>query len=452
MGRVTELADRPFIGTAERPAEGNRRPYHSLIPLKEILGELLETGPGSKKVTAAYYALIEKAGSELAILMEMGVGEIGRLKTSGLSGELLGEAIDRMRRGEVSIQAGYDGEYGVIRVFPPGVEIDGNQSGSLFEEEDLTRRRRTFGSRDAKENAEFANYSLNSAPLRLRVRSFEDKYTRDFNFDSAQEAIINHSGERVVIIAGPGTGKTAVIAARIAKLVKDGAEPASILALSFTVKAAASLRERVAAGEVNTATFHSFCCGVLRDKAGEAGIPAGFEIANESRRDELLREICKTAGKKTGPAKTGRYIENRKHFLLLPGDKEPAVHSSFFISHSSLLIDPETEALYARYRNRLRELNLLDYDDLIAGTVRLFAAKPEILAEYHRRFRHIFVDEYQDINFSQYILLRLLVDGGANRPSLWVIGDPNQAIYGFRGSDKRFIDGFTVDYPDASRF
>jgi superfamily I DNA/RNA helicase len=233
------------------------------------------------------------------------------------------------------------------------------------------------------------------------------------------------------------------------------------------------LRERIgylvktsASGTVRAATFHSFCCSLLREQADEAGLleaelPVDFEIVNESQRDEILGEICKTGGGKTGPGKLGRYIEERKRFLLLPGEEEPGL----FVFPADMPPVPqaaaEMETLYSRYQNRLHESGFLDYDDLIATAARLLAAKKEILARYRKSFQHIFVDEYQDINIGQYLLLRLLaknektannIDNAADDPSLWVIGDPNQAIYSFRGSDIRFIDRFTLDYPGASRF
>jgi superfamily I DNA/RNA helicase len=517
MGRVMELADRPFDKTAQSH-EANRRPFHSLIPLKEILGELLGTGPGSKKVEAAYGSLIEKTGNEFSVLMEMGIEEIERIKALGLSGELLGQAIDRMRRGQVSIQAGYDGEYGVIRVFSSGANI-GKASENLFGESDTYSETNGGQNVSLRANNGFTNdvqklpvkaSAVKKADIVKRVDLVEQGGAKtDFKqpqnagaivFDPAQQRIIAHEGKRVIIIAGPGTGKTAVLAARIAKIINGGIAPSSILALSFTVKAAAELRERIGslaafgtggsfgavgtsgavdvagtgdttnsegtssagnAATVRASTFHSFCCSLLREQAGAAGIPADFEIANESARDEILAEICKTGGGKTGPGKLGSYIEERKRFLLLPGEEEPGAGLFDFPADMPPVpkASPEMETLYSRYRNRLRESRLLDYDDLIAGTARLLAAKKGILAEYRESFRHIFVDEYQDINLSQYLLLRLLADGGkvanndaADSPSLWVIGDPNQAIYSFRGSDKRFIDRFMLDYPDASRF
>ena len=488
MGRVMELADRAYGEMSVSFPGSNRRPFHSLIPLKEILGELLGTGSGSKKVHAAYCSLIEKAGSEFSILMDMSIGEIEQIKINGLSSELLSQAIDHMRTGQVTIKAGYDGEYGVIRVMRnEGRKIRSEEFGirnkreSLFienssnflsqrrkDDKDAKRREKDFKTNKTPSSS-FASFAPRTAgSARLGVNSSKIK------FDPVQEAIINHNGERTIIIAGPGTGKTAMLAAKISRLINGGIQPDSILALSFTVKAAAELRERIAVNDANnvrTATFHSFCCSLLREKATAAGIDPDFEIAGDSRRDELLYKLCKDHHSKIKPGKLGLYIEERKRFFLLPGETQSKTLCAFLDSinenkSSCAILDvmsdtppippssPEMEALYEQYRKRLHELKLLDYDDLIAGTVRLLAAKPDILAEYQRRFQYIFVDEYQDINVSQYVLLRLMADNykKGQRPSLWVIGDPNQAIYGFRGSDKKYIDRFSNDYPDAKRF
>jgi len=429
MGRVLELADRP-VAASVHAHNGNKRPFHSLIPLREILAEALETGTASKKVGIAYAGLIEKAGNEFAILMEMEICEIEKINVQGLSGELLAKAIDRMRRKEVSISPGYDGEYGVIRVLP--------------------QKEKSKKSASTPSNIPKPSSAVN------RESIIQD---REFDFDPVQKEIINYEGNRTIVIAGPGTGKTAVLAGRITKLINDGVEPASILALSFSVKAAAELRERISGmikekREISVSTFHSFCCSLLRENAAEAGLDPAFGIMDEAERDELLRELCKSAGVKTGAKKLGGYIEERKRFLLLPGESSPKVSTEIFDSLKSVLPvpqpDKEMEILYGQYRDRLRKKNLLDYEDLISGTVRLLCLKPRVLGEYQRRFSYIFVDEYQDINLSQYALLRLLADD--EEPSLWVIGDPNQAIYGFRGSDKRFIDRFIIDYPGAHCF
>jgi superfamily I DNA/RNA helicase len=294
-----------------------------------------------------------------------------------------------------------------------------------------------------------------------------------------QEAAVSYSGRYAVIIAGPGTGKTATLTARIARLIQEGQDPASILALTFTVKAAGELRERIArtvseeaAGGITAATFHSLCCLLLREQPPAMGTPENFTVLSESGRDRILEEILKGTPGKTGlrPQGLGKYIEGRKRFLLLPGEALPRLGEhrdrpapSFLASLPELAetfglgkADTEAEALYERYRKRLREEALLDFDDLIAGTVRLLAGNPAFLAKYRRRYRCILVDEYQDVNFAQYVLARLLApneqEAGEEAAELRVIGDPNQAIYGFRGADKRFLDRFAEDYPGAERF
>jgi uncharacterized protein (TIGR00375 family) len=481
MGRALELADRPVDETEaapDDPGSGNRRPYRSLIPLREILGELLETGGASKKVEGLYGTLIEKAGSELGLLMDMPLGDIERLKPLGLSGELLAAAIDRMRSGRVSISPGYDGEYGVIRAFAPGEAPAVKSQTELFAAEGA-------GTQSAPPEKRAKNPR--------RIKPPEDSTPGSgtasakpgpavFALNPEQEQAVSYGGRQAIIIAGPGTGKTAALAARISRLIREGADPRSMLALSFTAKAAAELEARIkaAAGEkaagVSAATFHSFCLSLLKERAGRNGVPRNFRILGEGERETMLREICApsrkagTGHKRIGPEKLGEYIEARKRFLLLPGETAPNFGGPGFESLIFLAaelgipqMEPEHERLYGLYRDRLRSSALLDFDDLVAGAVRLLCRNREQLAVYRERFRCVFVDEYQDVNFAQYALIRLLAAQGeavfpaegtiaGNAPSLWVIGDPNQAIYGFRGSDKRFIERFLEDYPQAGQF
>jgi len=459
MSRVLELAERRVDEEAPCPPDyrgGNRRPYHSLIPLKEICAELLGTGTASKKAANAYYRLIEKCGSEFSILMDMSRSELENTGTPELPGTVLAEAIMKMRAGEVSLSPGYDGEYGTIRVFASASERESAGGGkSLFGEIQKADKEKTSHTEASVHGAKEERKTIN--PKIEHSTDKESKYGAPartpapkpaaFIPDEDQEKAITYNGKQTIIIAGPGTGKTAVLGARIARLIRDGVDPASILALTFTVKAAAELRDRIdrlcgplrhaaqkSRGLLCAATFHSFCCSVLRGHCAEAGLPADFKILGEEERNSLLREIGKRQARRLGA-----YIEERKRHLLLPGDSARMTQSGM-------------EPLYAEYRRVLKESGSLDFEDLSAGTVRLLASHPEILESYRLRFRHVFVDEYQDINFAQYALIRLLAPGGGGSPSLLVIGDPNQAIYGFRGSDKRFIDSFLADYPCAGRF
>jgi superfamily I DNA/RNA helicase len=460
MGRVLELADRPVDETCPCPEEqnGNARPYYSLIPLKEILGELLETGEASKKVDAAYGTLIEKAGSEFAILLDMAPEKIETLNCPGISGELLSKAICRMRRGEVSISPGYDGEYGVIRTFAPG---EAKESGTgLFEDNIVNDTNIKKKPRQTKQKTAAPVNSGKPLPQ-----------TRAFSLDADQQAAVSSDLRRGIIIAGPGTGKTAVLAAKISRVISEGSNPASVLALSFTVKAAAELKDRVLHLTLKQkvekpetekpviGTFHSLCASILREQYAAALFPSDFKILSVTERDDLLAKICAADNNKAlSPRRLGEYIEERKRYLLLPGEKPEDLSRILPASLVSLIPENDSgdnsvnEHAYAEYRKQLHSLGAVDYDGLIAGTVRLLAMREDILKKYCQKFNFIFIDEYQDINFAQYALIRLLVHNEKDTPSLWVIGDPNQAIYGFRGSDKAFIDRFLQDYPDAGRF
>ena len=511
ISRVLELADRPVDEKAECPQDAgtgnpahvrNCKPYYSLIPLKEILGELLGTGAASKKVEAAYGSFIEKGGNEFSILMDMPLDEIRKLGTSELPGtkqalsgiragsltNSLAEAVGRMRRGEVFISPGYDGEYGVIRTFAPGEMkqsgaglFTGNGFADLYEK---TRKKDPVNELS----------SLQTAPkYRGKKKSAKKSEQKNSAFipDAEQKNIIDSNAGKCLIIAGPGTGKTAVLAEKIAALLRDGTAPASILAVSFTVKAAGELRDRImrlTGASPAVSTFHSLCASILREQYEHAGLPADFKILGDTEKTGLLEKIVsshRSAETKPGkknyaqtrsgvtPAGLGEYIEERKRYLLLPGENTGDLSRVLPPSLSSLLsfipekiLRPESgaaepgetdaypvlETLYSGYRSHLRNNGLVDYEGLIAGAARLLALKKEILRFYREKFRYIFVDEYQDINFAQYVLLRLLVPAESDLPSLWVIGDPNQAIYGFRGSDKAFIDRFLADYPRAQCF
>ncbi|MDR0555385.1 MAG: UvrD-helicase domain-containing protein [Treponema sp.] len=497
MGRVLELARRPVDETApytDTDANTNRRPYRSLVPLREILGELLNTGPSSKKVQAAYNALIEQAGDELSILMDS--HDLGSIRGPGLSGEFLdtlSAALERMRGGEVSITPGYDGAYGVIRV-AGGVQA--KKGRGLFGELPIPASSGSADSRRSADSSGSAGASVPSGAVKGGASKGGACGTRCINtgdtgsitagstmtLDAAQEAAVSFDGPEALILAGPGTGKTAVLTARIARLLREGKDPASILAITFTVKAATELRERMSAGGaagitagittgITAATFHSFCAEILRGTL--PALPAerrpahwdnGFRVLDEAEREQILEAILAASSRKRVPGirRLGAYIETRKRFLLLPGETHPPALTNEpalarLAEEMRPDMDPELEELYKAYRDHLRASALLDFEDLLAGTVRLLTLNAPLLAGYRSRFRHILVDEYQDVNFAQYALIRLLAPGSTaqktwNGGELRVIGDPNQAIYSFRGSDKRFIDRFIEDYPQAARF
>jgi DNA helicase-2/ATP-dependent DNA helicase PcrA len=463
ISRVLELANRPVDEWGVCPPSWrgtNKRPYVSLIPLRELLGEALNTGCASKKVEVSYAALIEKAGREIDILMDMPIDKIEAQIIPFVSGELLAQAIARMRAGEVFIQAGYDGEYGVIRVFDPRNEDPRKRArdGTLFGEEAANPPAPSFSQKPAR--------AAKILPQPVDARTPEAN--RPFSPDAEQKEAVLYTGTRALVIAGPGTGKTATLSARIAHLVQNGVGGASILAITFTVKAAGELRERIAktvaaSGDIAivAATFHALCASILKEQT-QTALFNNFRILDSDERDRLLREICQDAGRERAlkERSLGDYIDGRKRLLMLPHEKTPFLlagesgGAETIVRHwafdgAGAEFNAEKDLLYGAYQDRLRKEGAYDFDDLVTETVRLLAEHPRVLSHYRKRFRFIFVDEYQDINFAQYALIRLLT---SKTTSLWVIGDPNQAIYAFRGADKRFIASFKTDYPEARIF
>jgi uncharacterized protein (TIGR00375 family) len=482
MGRVLELANRPVDEAAPCPAEdadgstgSNRRPYRSLIPLKEILGELLETGPSSKKVDVLYGALIEKAGPEFSILLDMEARELERFRLPGCSGELLARALERMRAGEVSVNPGYDGEYGHIRAFPPGALPSSREGAGLFGDTAPAGGEGGPPADRAGKKAVPAHHEKGRkrsppAPDLAPPGAARGEPGKK-SLSPEQDAAVLSQEKFALIIAGPGSGKTATLTARIVRLLEEGVEPASILALSFTVKAAAELQDRICRAApggkgVVAATFHSFCASFLREKADRIGMPDNFGVLGEKDRELIFRKFIGTEAAGNRQVRwLGKYIESRKQFLLLPKEKRPPFGGDMadLIPLAEAMNIPKPDGrgewFYRLYREELFSRSMLDFDDLVMSAARLLILDRDVLSSLRKRFRHILVDEYQDLNFAQYVLIRLLAPNNAEAQaaavegaSLWVIGDPNQAIYGFRGSDSRFIGRFAQDYAGAARF
>ena len=272
-----------------------------------------------------------------------------------------------------------------------------------------------------------------------------------------QRAAVLHAGRPLLIVAGAGSGKTAVLTRRIAHLIgARGVHPGQILAITFTNKAAAEMRERVAslvgptAQRMWVATFHSTCVRILRmQHALVPGLNSNFSIydADDSRRllSMIARDMDLDVKKFTGRVLSNR-ISNLKNELIGPdraaSDAETTRNP----------FDEVVARVFREYQVRLRAANALDFDDLIGETVRIFREHPDVAEYYRRRFRHVLVDEYQDTNHAQYALVSALVGkpGGEVPPSeLCVVGDSDQSIYAFRGATIRNIEEFEEDYPDA---
>lgn len=371
--RVNELSDRKEIITPPSTAGE----VFSLVPLQEIVSEIMQVGPQSKSAVCEYERLVHRFGSELAILQDIPTDEISKAST------LLGEGISRLRQGKVIKHAGYDGEYGVIKLFEDDELVKKNFVNLKLDIE--------IPQQEVNKLLETPMFSTSANLNRNIVKNVCAEKSLNYGLDEFQQKAVESAHNQLLIIAGPGSGKTTVLTQRIAHLISDkNIAPQNCLAITFTRKAAQEMRERLAkiseekAKLLNIHTFHSLCFSILKENYERAGLSQDFTVMSE---------------------------------------QEKALHND----------------------EKILE-NALGFDDLIQLSVKLLTENEDILNLYRNRFQYNFVDEYQDIDENQYKLIRLLVPENGN---IFVIGDPNQAIYGFRGGDAKFFNNFTEDYPST---
>ena len=419
LHRVSELADRP---PGQQPA--GTAGFLNLISLPEIIGEVSGSGPKSKKVIAEVDRLVATFGPELHILCEADLADLSRA-----GGSLLGEAVARLRRGEVIKEAGYDGEYGVIRLMrpeelTPSASLVDLPAASLFGPPGTVPEPAGPGApaSDAAGTCARNGTPRGNGAAGLAAGPGDDQETAGpgragsllDGLDPDQRAAAEAAGP-LMIIAGPGTGKTRTLTYRIAAQVAElGLPPEACLALTFTRRAAREVRERLErlipaqAARLTVTTFHGLGLMILREHAARAGLTPDFGIADEQARLGVAVEIA-------GSQRAARQ--------LLAG----------------AAADPECRAELSK---ALAGRDLVDFDGLVELPAALLGGEPALAEALRERWPLVSVDEYQDIDASQYALLRLLSGDGKG---LTVIGDPDQAIYGFRGADVGFFLRFDAD-------
>jgi len=389
--RVMELADR------EKPLFREDSPeVFSLIPLPEVLGEIVGAGPASKGVMELYGRTIGRFGSEFNLLLHAPLEEIRE------ASPVLGEAVGRMRAGQVIRTPGFDGEYGVIRVFEPGEAEQLAGQGSLFGDGPAPRRR--------KRKTE----AVPLPALKAGGGPGDDPPAEASGPNPEQAAAIASPSRHVLVAAGPGTGKTSTLIGRLAALLEAGNDPAAMVAITFTAKAADEVRERLlkavgAAGEaVFVGTFHRFCLDWLRREA------PGLAVVGPEDRERLFKRLFPGLG---ATERTQLTEEVSDHFARPDGEASAAVQ---------------------RYLDELDRLGALDLDAVIPVFVRRLGREPGLRSRVQDAVGHLFVDEFQDLNENQFQLVAIL----AEQARVFAIGDPDQAIYGFRGSDLEFFFRF----------
>lgn len=388
--RVEELADRP---AGFRPE--NAKPFESLAPLPEAIAASTGASPTAKKTTQLYEKMLAELGDEFTILRETPVADIG-----AVAGPCVAEGIRRLRAGEVQRRAGFDGEYGTISLLTPA------------EIEQFTGQLSLFAAAvpAAKPVKKHTLAKTDAAPQPETTAPAGDA------LNPAQQAAVTATEPVVAVVAGPGTGKTKTLVARIAYLIeRRGVKPDEITAVTFTNQAAAEMRERLeqrlggrrAVRGMTIGTFHAICLHLLGDvlliAQSEAMTIAG-DVLRENGAKGSARGLLQAVSRvKNGASCVGAGLD---------------------------------ESLYADYCARLQALGALDFDDLLTEALGLDTAG-------RRQFRHLLVDEFQDINDTQYDLVRVWSAGG----SLFVIGDPDQSIYGFRGASGRCFARLGEDIP-----
>ncbi len=466
MHRVEDLADRAH-DEAPPDTAGDTR---GLIPLPEILGEIHRVGPKSKRVAQDYEGLLARLGPELQLLNSVPLEDIGPVAPS-----LVAEAVARLRRREVIREAGYDGVYGTIRLFRDAELERRSRGASLFGEEtagSATAQAAPSGMDsgqeiprpgvEAPERAARAHEPAADDPAIARREPLDPGSApaphpaderrdggspgqlslpadlspggRDLlaGLDADQRRAAEIVDGPLLIVAGPGSGKTRTLTRRIAHLVTNhGASPSGCLAVTFTRRAADEMRSRLrellpdAWADIPLHTFHSLGLDILREHWNAAGLQRGFRVASEAERLRLLRDALGISERQA-----------RARQSAISQGKRTGAPSA----------DEKLAQAWEAYRHEMETRNWCDFDDLVIRAADALERDPGVREQVRQRYPWVCIDEYQDVDEQQVRLIRQIVPPDGN---ICAIGDPDQAIYGFRGADRRFFSEFTEHFPGA---
>jgi len=422
LHRVEALADRVegFVPPAAKY-------FESLVPLHEVIAASIGYTAASMKVKKKYDELIRNLGPELFILREAQLNDIELA-----AGPYIAEGIRRLRCGKVEIQPGFDGEYGRIKIMDKS-EID-MLSGQLCILNDIPETVEDIKVTPGK--AESAPVLADTYPTKGGEDAIETvPLDIPYGLNQEQWEAVSSSSPAIAVIAGPGTGKTKTLVCRIAYLVeKCGIHPSQVTAVTFTNKAANEMRVRLekhfgdkrTAGAMTIGTFHSICLQILSKWKNN------ITIIDEYNAVSIIEEILKDMKLKISPRDVMRGISLIKSGISPAGNKKK----------------PDVPAeVYGLYCSQLDRYGVMDYDDILLEVLKRFQSTNtgDISdSSLENSFSYLLVDEFQDINGIQY---RLIKEWGRKSRSIFIIGDPDQSIYGFRGSDFRYFERFKEDFP-----
>ena len=413
--RIEQLADRAE-GFIREGANG----FESLVPLPEVIAASMGVSSGSKKVQQEYERMLRTIGSEFEILRTIPLEEI-RHK----SGFLIAEGVERLRKGEVERIPGFDGEYGTIKLFQPYEleEVDGQMDFFANLGVDRTENEKDQPGLPQKMQEQ---EKQSQTQQKRRKEPAEEKQEV---LNEQQEQAVRTIARRTAVIAGPGTGKTKTLISHIGYLLEQRkVKPSEITAVTFTNQAAAEMRERLERrlgkkkklNHMQIGTFHAICLNFLKAQ----GVPVSLLSDWEAK--ELAEQV------------SGSLDVSASRFLQQVSMKKAGVITG-------LEEQENWQQAYLAYEAWKQERKILDFDDLLLETLHILQAGE---GTWSQPFTYLMVDEFQDINPVQYELIRLWNQNGRE---LFVIGDPDQSIYGFRGSDAACFDQLKAEFPDLEQ-